>query len=131
MTRLLIWAVLFTGILISVQIGNVGLAFFLGLLFVADLLGGIIGKVISGVWGAGEAILESTKTDAEEVSKVKTKPPDGYKMASEGFSNIGKAIGKGEKNKAAGKKTKSKLGIASIVDSIEHLMKGIGKLFNR
>ena len=110
---------------------HVWAAALLALLMLADLIGGAVANLFGFARSAGQAISETAHGDFEELEAAKSKAPSGMKFFEEGFSRLGKEMGKGEAAKAQRKKTKDNLSVKSFVASVENLLGGIGKLMKR
>ncbi|MCR4368346.1 MAG: hypothetical protein NUV67_00390, partial [archaeon] len=72
------------------------------ILLLADLVGGIISKILAGIWGILTGIVGTAKGEVEEMDKAKPKPPKGMEFISKGLERTGKELGKAEAAKRAG-----------------------------
>ncbi len=114
-----------------VQAQLVWAAMLVGLLIIADLLGGVFSKGFRFLGGTASAISETIKEESIEVEGASPKPPQAKKFFEESFSQLGKGIGRGERAKAERKKIRSALSMDGIVSSAANFMSGLLKLFRR
>ena len=119
------------GIVFSVSAGQVLLAYLLAILFIADLMGGVVSKFFTALWQIGSALGETAEAEAEEVATANTKYPSGKKFLDEGLGRIGKEVGKREKEKKERKRMKQKLGVDTAVGAVDNFMTGFSKLFKK
>jgi len=118
-------------IIFLVQAKIVWLAAIVFLLLLLDLFGGVVSKFFGFTGAVIEAAGDTISEEAAEVEAAKTKSPSGKKFLDEGFARIGKETGKREKDKAEGKKMKTKLTVPNIVGAVDNFMMGFSKLFKR
>ena len=132
--QLLVLTLLIVLVFISVASGAVWLAFIIGLVLLADLLGGVVSKILGFFYSLITGLVETGKEEAVEIEAAKGKPPSGKKFFGEGFSQAGKGLGKGEKARQEEKENQlfgEKLSVAGVVGGVENFMAGLGKLFRK
>jgi len=102
------------------------------LLIVADFFGNFIASFFEIMGKAGKGIVETGKTEYNELENTNVYSPSGKKFFDEGFSRIGKEVGKSEKAKAEGKSTKLNLGLFSTLGTAsENFLNGLFSLFKK
>jgi len=110
----------------------VWLAFLLGLVIVADLLGGFTTRLIGGIATLIGAIFGAASTEQVEMDRAKPKAPEGKKFFEKSLERTGKSLGKAEKAKSEGKKVKDKRDDwEKVGEAADEFLKETGKLFRR
>ncbi|HZX34202.1 MAG TPA: hypothetical protein VFF09_02360 [archaeon] len=115
-----------------VQAQQVLLAFIVALLIAGDILGNFFAQIFSFIGALFSGLKSTASAEAAEMEAAKPKAPEGKKFFEEGFSSLGKKIGKGEKAKKEGKRLKVEGDFFSVLGTAaEGFLKGISSLFKK
>ncbi|VVB98939.1 Uncharacterised protein [uncultured archaeon] len=102
------------------------------MLLLADILGGYVSALFSFIWDVLNGLFDTGKEEYAELEATKTKYVSGKKFIEDGLGRTGKAVGKGEKAKADGKRIKEERQDGEIVHTAaSDFLTGLGKIFKK